>query len=105
MIWTRSRREPLERGGGMPRAPVEVDWAVAADERLRQSVPQGAAPPIPNSAMPCTSRSAGSSRRATITTASPSAASAAPTGRARTLPARGAAVAQLRFGVAGCQQL
>src|SRR5919108_6112569 len=34
VIWTKIAPRPLERGGGMPRKAVELDWAVASDERM-----------------------------------------------------------------------
>ena len=43
VIWTKIAPRPLERSGGMPRKPVEVDWAVATDERMRQVVQKGTA--------------------------------------------------------------
>jgi alkaline phosphatase D len=41
VIWTKIAPKPLERGGGMPRRPVEVEWTVAGDERMRQAVRKG----------------------------------------------------------------
>ena len=38
VIWTKIAPKPLERGGGMPKKPVEVEWMVATDERMRQVV-------------------------------------------------------------------
>jgi len=42
-LWTKIAPRPLERGGGLPRKAVEVTWAVATDERLRQVTQQGTA--------------------------------------------------------------
>ena len=42
VLWTRLAPEPL-RGGGMPPAPVEVEWRVAADEQLSRVVHRGTA--------------------------------------------------------------
>ena len=43
VIWAKITPRPLERGGGMPRKAVEVTWAVATDERMRQVTQQGTA--------------------------------------------------------------
>ncbi len=43
VMWTRIAPKPLERGGGMPSRRVEVEWSVAADERMRQTVQKGTA--------------------------------------------------------------
>src|SRR5882762_11170435 len=34
VLWTKIAPRPFERGGGMPRKAVEVNWAVATDERM-----------------------------------------------------------------------
>ena len=36
VLWTKLAPRPLERSGGMPRKAVEVDWAVATDDRMRR---------------------------------------------------------------------
>src|SRR5262245_27350581 len=38
VLWTKIAPKPLERGGGMPKQPVEVGWSVATDAALRQVV-------------------------------------------------------------------
>ena len=43
VIWTKIAPKPLERGGGMPKRPVEVEWTVATDERMRQVARKGVA--------------------------------------------------------------
>jgi alkaline phosphatase D len=47
VLWTRLARDPLH-GGGMPRERIEVDWQVAADERMGQVVQQGRATATPD---------------------------------------------------------
>jgi len=42
VLWTRLAIDPLN-GGGMPRQPVEVQWQVAADDRLSKIVRSGKA--------------------------------------------------------------
>ena len=73
----------------MPAAPVEVDWEIGADERLRKVVaPRHHRTRRRTGRTPCTSRSRGSCRRATTGTASRAAAQQSPVGRTRTAPAR-----------------
>lgn len=43
VIWTKLAPRPLQRGGGMPTKPVEVDWLVASDEAMKQVVQKGKA--------------------------------------------------------------
>src|SRR5262245_33075807 len=38
VIWTKIAPKPLERSGGMPNKPVEVQWTVANDEKMRKVV-------------------------------------------------------------------
>src|SRR5512132_2113636 len=41
VIWTKIAPKPLERGGGMPKRLVEVEWTVATDEHRRQVAQKG----------------------------------------------------------------
>lgn len=104
VIWTKIAPKPLERGAGMPKRPVEVGWSVATDERMRQVVQKGMAVAHPelghavhveigelDSGRDYFYQFTIGNERSRI-------------GRARTLPPVGAPVAQLRFGVAGCQR-
>ena len=43
VIWTRLAPDPQDEHGGMPVAPVEVGWQVAADERFKTIVAKGTA--------------------------------------------------------------
>src|SRR5687767_418663 len=43
VLWTRIAPEPLVPGGGMPAAPVAVEWEVGEDEALRRLVRRGTA--------------------------------------------------------------
>jgi len=103
VIWTRLCPDPLEEHGGMPPGPVEVDWFVYDDERMRTIVQKGTAlaePELGHSVhveigglrpdRPYWYRFSTGRDRTQI-------------GRARTLPVPGASCSQLRFGVAGCQ--
>ena len=104
VIWTKIAPKPLERGGGMPKRPVEVEWSVAADERMRQVVRKGTAIAHPE---------LGHAVHVEVDGLEPArdyfyqftiGKERSRVGRARTLPPAGAPVAQVRFGVAGCQK-
>jgi len=41
VLWTRLAPEPLVPGGGMPSAPIAVDWEVASDERFAKIARSG----------------------------------------------------------------
>ena len=43
VIWTRLAPMPLQADGGLPKRTIEVDWAVATDERMQQVVRTGSA--------------------------------------------------------------
>src|SRR5882762_6803576 len=43
VLWTKIAPKPLDRGGGMPMRPVEVDWAVAASDSMQRVVRKGTA--------------------------------------------------------------
>lgn len=103
VIWTRLAPDPLIDHGGMPLAPVAVDWQVASDAGFRTIVRKGtelARPELAHSvhveltgldpARPYWYRFSVGRERSLA-------------GMARTMPAAGAKLAALRFGVAGCQ--
>jgi alkaline phosphatase D len=48
VLWTRLAPEPLVPGGGMPAAPVAVDWEVGEDDALRRVVRRGTAYATPD---------------------------------------------------------
>jgi alkaline phosphatase D len=104
VIWTKIAPRPFERSGGMPRKAVEVDWAVATDERMRQVVQKGTTTAHPELGhavhVEVDGLEAGHDYFYQFTIGG----ERSRTGRARTLPPAGAAVTQLRFGVAGCQR-
>ncbi len=104
VIWTKISPRPLERGGGMPKKPVEVEWLIASDERMQKSVQKGKAIAHPE---------LGHAVHVEISGLEPSrdyfyqfaiGGERSAVGRARTFPRIGAPLAQLRFGVAGCQR-
>ena len=106
VLWTRLAPEPLspdpERPGGMPPVPVPVDWEVAADPALRQAVRRGTAEADPRLAHSVHVECAGLEPGRDYWYRFIAGGEASPTGRTRTAPARGAALARLRFGFASC---
>ncbi|HXV10089.1 MAG TPA: alkaline phosphatase D family protein, partial [Burkholderiales bacterium] len=104
VIWTRIAPKPLEPGGGMPAKPVEVAWEVATDESMKKVARKGTA--IAHSGL-------GHSVHIELEGLAPArdyfyrfvvGGERSTVGRARTLPAAGAGVAQVRFAVCGCQR-
>ncbi len=103
VIWTRLAPEPLEPHGGMPMAPVEVDWTVATDDRMRNVVQRGKAIARPELAHSVHVELAGLEPGRPYWYRFAIGGERSLTGRAKTAPAIGAPLAELRFGVAGCQ--
>ncbi|MBO9710218.1 MAG: alkaline phosphatase D family protein [Caulobacter sp.] len=103
VIWTRLAPEPFEIGYGMPMAPVEVSWEVAADRGFKTVVAKGTAiaPPELGHSVHVEVGGLESGRDYWYRFAAGKERSLA--GRARTAPAIGAAVDRVRFAVAGCQ--
>jgi alkaline phosphatase D len=104
VLWTKLAPRPLERSGGMPRKAVEVDWAVATDERMRQVVQKGTATAHLELGHAVHVEAGGLEAGHDYFYQFTIGGERSRTGRARTLPPAGAPVAQLRFGVAGCQR-
>ena len=104
VIWTKLAPKPLERGAGMPRKPVAVEWAVASDERMQDTVQKGKTIAHPE---------LGHAVHVEVTALEPSrdyfyqftvGGERSAIGRSRTFARVGAPLAQLRFAVAGCQR-
>jgi alkaline phosphatase D len=102
VIWTRLAPRPTE-GGGMPDAPVAVEWSVSTDEAHGSVVRRGRATADPR---------LGHSVHVEVEGLEPgrwywyrfiAGGAASPTGRTRTAPAAGSALARLRFAFASCQ--
>ena len=103
VIWTRLAPKPMEPLGGMPMAPVPVDWEVAEDEHFHTIVAKGTEKAWPE---------LGHSVHAEVTGLKPGrpywyrfhcAGERSLVGRAATLPAPGTAVDRVRFAAIGCQ--
>ncbi|AGY58998.1 alkaline phosphatase D family protein [Gloeobacter kilaueensis] len=102
VLWTRLAPEPLA-GGGMPNRPVNVQWQVAKDERMRQIVRQGTVTARPEW---------GHSVHVEVSGLQPArwywyrfkvGNEVSAVGRTRTAPAVGTHPARLRFAFASCQ--
>lgn len=103
VIWTRLAPRPLEIGGGMPSQTLAVSWEVASDERFRTIVAQGEEAARPE---------LGHSIHVEVSGLQPArpywyrfrvGGERSRPGRAKTLPAVGAAVDRVRFVSGGCQ--
>ncbi len=103
VIWTRLAPDPLELDYGMPAAAVEVDWEVASDERFQDIVQSGQALARPELGHSVHVEVAGLQPGRSYWYRFTAGRERSLWGRARTLPAAGAPVERLRFGVAGCQ--
>ena len=104
VIWTRLAPEPLHPRGGMFVTPVEVQWEVAADPGMKQIVQSGIAIARLELAHSVHVEIEGLAPERDYFYRFVAGGAESAIGRARTFPAAGAKVAQLRFGVAGCQQ-
>src|SRR5687768_16045487 len=104
VIWTKIAPKPLERGAGMPNTPVEAEWMVAGDEGMKQVVQKGKAIAHPELGHAVHVEVAGLVPARDYLYQFAVGGERSPVGRSRTFPPAGAAVAQLRFGVACCQR-
>ncbi|MEA2903815.1 MAG: alkaline phosphatase [Alphaproteobacteria bacterium] len=104
VIWTRLAPRPLTARGGMAPVPVEVAWEIAADAPMQQVVRSGKAIARPEIAHSVHVEVAGLEPAREYYYRFRAGGAESPVGRARTLPAPGAPVSQLRFASAGCQE-
>ena len=106
VLWTRLAPEPLatDGSGGMPSAPVKVEYEVARDQRFRSVVKRGSVVATPE---------LGHSVHPEIHGLAPdhgyfyrfrAMGEISPTGRTRTAPVRTASPRELNFAFASCQQ-
>jgi alkaline phosphatase D len=105
VIWTRLMPRPLdiEANYGMPRQPVEVQWEVARDDAFRDIAARGTAVAHPDLGHSVHVEVAGLEPARPYWYRFSAGRERSFTGRARTLPAPGSAVARVRLAVAGCQ--
>src|SRR5436853_4236071 len=104
VIWTRIAPKPLERDGGLPRTRIEVGWAVATDEGMRQVVQKGTAIAYPELGHSVHVEVAGLEPARDYFYQFTVGDERSRVGRSRTFPPAGAPLAQLRFAAAGCQR-
>ncbi len=103
VIWTRLAPRPLDIGYGMPTATVPVRYEVAADQAFTQIVRTGEALARPELGHAVHVELAGLEPGRPYWYRFIAGAERSLAGRAKTLPAPGAAVSQVRFAVGGCQ--
>ncbi len=103
VLWTRLAPEPLVPGGGMPSAPIAVDWEVASDERFAKIVRSGTAYATPDWAHSVHVEATGLEPARDYWYRFTSGGARSATGRTRTAPAAGAPLARFRLAVANCQ--
>jgi alkaline phosphatase D len=102
VLWTRLAPNPLN-GGGMEKAPVDVEWLVARDEAMKDVVRSGTSSALPDLAHSLHVEVGGlePDREYWYRFRAGGAESAA--GRTRTTPAAGANPQTARFAFASCQ--
>jgi alkaline phosphatase D len=102
VLWTRLALDPLN-GGGMPAQPIEVQWQVAADDRLSKVVRSGRAVASPGSAHTVHVEVSGLQPHTWYWYQFRAGNESSPIGRTRTFPAARASVDRVRFAIAACQ--
>jgi len=103
VLWTRLAPEPFVPGGGMPNAPIAVDWEIATDEAFKQVARRGTVYATPDWAHSVHVEATGLEPARDYWYRFTSGGERSPAGRTRTAPARGAALAKLTLAVASCQ--
>ncbi len=103
VIWTRLAPRPLEIGHGMPSAPVPVKWEVASNSGFGTIIRSGETVARPELAHAVHVEVEGLEPNREYFYRFIAGRERTATGRAKTAPAAGAATAQARFGVLGCQ--
>src|SRR5688572_1600511 len=102
-LWTRLAPQPLA-GGGMPLAPVEVAWEVAADDRFDRVVMRGSASASPDWAHSVHVDVTGLESARPYWYRFRAGNAESPHGRTRTAPGADSAASRMRFACASCQQ-
>lgn len=103
VLWTRLAPDPLASDGGMPMAPMAVQWEVGSDDRFSTIVAQGEELARPELAHSVHVEVTGLQPDRPYWYRFTAGGERSFTGRARTLPLATATPAQLKFAVAGCQ--
>ena len=105
VLWTRLAPDPLaaDGRGGMPGESIPVRWEVAADETFRRILRQGTVRARPELAHSVHVEVEGLEPAREYYYRFKAGSETSPVGRTKTAPARGSAVAQMRFAFASCQ--
>lgn len=103
VIWTRIAPDPLAPDGGMPRAPIEVEWEVASDPNFRQDRIRDTVLAWPELGHSVHVEVAGLLPGRTYYYRFTVGGERSLRGMAKTLPPAGSPVDQMKFGVCGCQ--
>ena len=101
VLWTRLAPDPL-RGGGMPAAPLEVEWSIAEDESMGRTVRRGTAIAAPELGHSVHVEAQGLEPDRWYFYQFRAGGEYSQVGRTRTAPALGAANDRLRFGFCSC---
>lgn len=105
VLWTRLAPNPLEPGGGVAaNSVIPVNWAIAADEHMRQVVQQGVYYATPEWAHSVHAEPTGLQAGRDYWYRFTAGSARSPIGHTRTAPRPDAANARLRLAVASCQQ-
>lgn len=102
VLWTRLAPDPLN-GGGMPVAPIAVDWQVSTDEAFANVVASGTATALPEHAHSVHVDVTGLAAGAWFYYRFKAGGFDSPVGRTRTAPAGSASPAAVNLGFASCQ--
>lgn len=103
VLWTRLAPEPLEPHGGMPMAPIAVQWEVAADAGFKTIAAKGEALARPELGHSVHVEVAGLQPDRPYWYRFTCGRERSMRGRVKTLPGTGASVDKARFVVLGCQ--
>lgn len=103
VIWTRIAPQPFERHSGVPTSALPVSWEIGNDSRFRSIAAQGETIARPQLGHSIHVEVSGLESDRPYWYRFVIGGDRSLTGRARTLPAAGASVDRLRFGVCGCQ--
>jgi alkaline phosphatase D len=104
VLWTRLAPRPFEDNGGMPTAPVEVRWQVAADEAMAGIVQEGVAIADPGWGHSVHVEVEGLDSDRWYWYRFIAGNEESPIGRTKTAPAPGAMPDAFRFAFASCQR-
>ncbi len=104
VIWTKLAPLPLARNGGMPMKAVEVAYEIATEANMRGNVQRGTALARPELGHAVHVEIAGLEPNRDYFYRFSCGGERSMIGRARTLPAAGAGLERVNFGVLGCQR-